>query len=244
MYTLLAQVATAPTADIGTYIQDLFQKAIGIDVMLAFRVLGLWIFIIWLVFALWVAVDASARYKQWQVAVLWFLFVLPFNILGFIGYLFMRPSVTLDEHQWTKLESKYLMHELSSVNDCPMCGTLIPVSQNFCAVCGTQMNVNCPKCESIQSIYYVHCSNCGEKLGDSDKQESTLKVAGVRVNLIQRIGSAVFSVKERIATRLARMKQKRAEKMLAKETGKLSKRQAKKLAKEMAKKDSTKKAKK
>jgi len=240
MYTLLAQVPTTPTSDIASYVQGLFQQIIGIDVMLAFRILGLWLLIIWIVFALWVAVDASARYKQWQLSVLWFLFVLPFNFLGFIGYLFMRPTVTLDEHQWTKLESKYLMHELSSVNDCPMCGTLIPVAQNFCAVCGTQMNVNCPKCESLQSIYNIHCSTCGEKLGDVDKQSTKLKVTGMKVNLLQKIGEAVLSVKNAVVTKVGSLKAKLAEKKVAK----LSKRQAKKLAKEIAKKNSAKGAKK
>jgi uncharacterized OB-fold protein len=194
MLTFLAQTA-APSADIGTYIQGLFQQALGIDVMLAFRLLAFWTFIIWLVFALWVAIDASARYKQWHVAMLWFLFVLPFNILGFIGYLFMRPNVTLDEHQWTKLESKYLMHELSSVNDCPTCGTLVPVTQNYCAVCGTQMNLNCPKCEALQSIYHVYCSNCGQRLGEDAKMESTLKVVSYKPNLLQKLGEAVLSAR-------------------------------------------------
>jgi RNA polymerase subunit RPABC4/transcription elongation factor Spt4 len=56
------------------------------------------------------------------------------------------------------------MYELSNVNDCPSCGTIIPASQNFCAVCGTQMNMNCPKCETLQSIYNNNCTHCGEKL--------------------------------------------------------------------------------
>lgn len=207
MYTLLAQAGT-PAADIGTYLQSMFQQAIGIDVMLAFKMLGLWVFIIWLVFALWVAVDASARYKQWQVAVLWFLFVLPFNVLGFVGYLFMRPPVTIDEHQWTKLESKYLMHELSSVNDCPTCGTLVPVSNNFCPVCGTQMNVTCAKCEATQSIYHIHCTNCGEKIGEEQKQVSKLKIVSHKQNIFQKIGEAVLGAKNGIAQKLVAIRSK------------------------------------
>jgi len=207
MLSFLAQT-TAPTADIGTYVQGIFQQVLGIDVMLAFRLLVLWMFIIWLVFALWVAIDASSRYKQWHIAVFWFLFVLPFNILGFIGYLFMRPAVTIDEHQWTKLESKYLMHELSSVNDCPTCGTLVPVSQNFCAVCGTQMNLNCPKCEALQSIYNVFCSNCGQRLGEDAKQEYSLKVVSHKANLLQKLGEAVLSAKATFINGAGNLKQK------------------------------------
>lgn len=217
MISLLAQQATTPVSDIGTYLQSIFQQAIGIDVMLAFRLLGMWVFIIWLVFALWVAIDASARYKQWQVAVLWFLFVLPFNLLGFIGYLFMRPSVTMDEHQWTKLESKYLMHELSSVNDCPSCGTLVPLSHNFCAVCGTQMNVNCRKCEALQSIYNVHCSNCGEKIEEEDKQNSKLIVVSHKVNMLQKIGQAVLKSKDSFVEKVKKLKSKLAFKKKVKE---------------------------
>lgn len=171
MQRLLAQ--TTDPGNFGTYLQDLFQQIIGIDVMLVFRLLGLWVFIIWLVFALWVAIDASSRYKQWQIAVLWFLFVLPFNLLGLVGYLFMRPAVTLDENQWTKLESKYLMNELSSVNDCPTCGTLVPITHNFCAACGTQMNTVCPGCEASQSIYNLHCSQCGRQIGE--KKETVVQ---------------------------------------------------------------------
>jgi hypothetical protein len=208
MYSLLAQAASSPATDLTSYLQSIFQQALGIDVMLAFRLLGMWVFIIWLVFALWVAIDASARYKQWQVAVLWFLFVLPFNVLGFIGYLFMRPAVTIDEHQWTKLESKYLMHELSSVNDCPNCGTLVPVSHNYCAVCGTQMNINCPKCEAIQSIYNVHCSNCGETLGENQKQVSTLQVHAHRVNILESMGQAVLKARDSIVTGMKDLKSK------------------------------------
>lgn len=224
MITFLAQ--SAPVADVGTYLQSVFQQAIGIDVMLAFKLLGFWLFVIWLVFALWVAVDASARYRQWQVAVLWFLFVLPFNILGFIGYLFMRPAITIDEHQWTKLESKYLMHELSNVNDCPTCGTLVPMIHNYCPVCGTQMNVTCTKCEATQSIYHVHCSNCGEKLGEEMKPNTKLAVKPHQVNLLQKLGESLLGLRDSVKATAARAKETREQKKKLKQEARAAKKAA------------------
>lgn len=212
MLGFLVQAAeTTNSLDIGDYTQALFKSLVGVDVMLTFRLLFAWLFIIWVIFALWVAVDAVNRYRQWPVAVFWFLFVVPFNVLGFIGYLFMRPVVTLEEKQWTKLESKYLMYELSSVNDCPSCHTLVPTSHNYCAVCGTQMNVNCPKCDVLQSIYNGFCSSCGTKLTPEEKKvvdELVAEQASVgtssevstvkKVTLAERLSQAVKKIKASI----------------------------------------------
>ncbi len=227
MYAFLAQSAdTTNSLDLGEYTQSLFKALVGVDVMLVFRVMIVWFFIIWLVFALWVAVDAVNRYKEWPMALIWFIFVLPFNVLGFIGYLFMRPVVTLEEKQWTKLESKYLMYELSSVNDCPSCHTLVPVGHNYCAVCGTQMNVNCPQCDTLQSIYNGFCSSCGKKLTPeekkvveeavemkpvvSDKKKSTVVE---RINgLMGRIKSSLTATTQAVSKSLSAKKNSKVEK--------------------------------
>jgi uncharacterized OB-fold protein len=206
---MFAQAANNPP-DLGVYVQDLFQSLIGVDVAVVLRFVAIWVFLIWFVFALWVAFDAAARYKQWPVAVVWFLFVLPFNVFGFIGYLFMRPVVTLEEKQWTKLESKYLMHELSSVNDCPSCGTLIPTTQNFCAACGTQMNVNCPKCESLQSIYNSFCSGCGSKLTPEPREipKEEVVAAPPKQKMFDKIGSIVLQAKSAVTGVVSAAKKK------------------------------------
>lgn len=198
MVQLLAQ--SNPNLDFTVYFQDLVNQVIGIDAVMALKVVVGWIFLVWLVFCLWVAFDAGARYKQWYVALGWFMFVLPFNFFGFIGYLFMRPAVTLDEKQWTKLESKYLMNELSSVNDCPTCGTLVPVSQNYCAVCGTQMNINCPGCEGLQSIYNAFCSSCGKQLTPVEIKKEVEKQGDTsKTSFVQKIQEAVSQARLKVA---------------------------------------------
>lgn len=216
MFTYFAQTASAPAStDIVTYSQDLFKQLVGMDIATAFKILVVWLLIIWLVFALWVAIDAAARYKQILAAVFWFLFVLPFNVLGFIGYLFMRPTVTLDEKQWTKLESKYLMYELSTVNDCPNCNTLVPVGQNFCAVCGTMMNIDCPKCASSQSIYNTFCNQCGDRLAADEKpfkpQEKGSAIA--KMSLREKLATVLTKAKGKVSTSAESFQKQVAEKL-------------------------------
>jgi len=167
---LVQTIAEDTSADLGVYTQKVFNELLGIDIMLAFKMLVFWIFFIWVIFALWVAFDASTRYKSWYVSLFWFIFVLPFNVIGFIGYLFMRPVVTLEEKQWTNLEGKFLMQELSNLNDCPTCGTLVAANQDFCAVCGTKMTDTCSSCGTSQSIYNLHCISCGNKMSTDNAE--------------------------------------------------------------------------
>ncbi|WKZ29844.1 MAG: hypothetical protein QY314_03475 [Candidatus Dojkabacteria bacterium] len=161
--------------DISGYIGQVLDSLLGIDILFVLKVLVTWLFIIWIVFALWVAVDAMQRYRNPLFAILWFVFVAPFNFLGLIGYLFIRPTLTLEEKEWTKLEGKYLMHELSNINDCPQCKTMVPTSSNYCIVCGYQMNTTCGKCEYVQSVFNNYCLSCGEKLREDAPEVSTVK---------------------------------------------------------------------
>lgn len=164
---------TTPITDVGLFLENMFFNMVGVDMKTAFATLAIWAFIVWLVFALWVGFDAVQRYKQWFIAFLWFLFVLPFNFIGLIGYIFMRPTQTTEEKQWAKLEGKYLMYELSNVNDCPNCKTLIPNTFTFCPVCGYKMTVSCKGCGTEQSIYNSFCTKCGKTLNTQVFQQES-----------------------------------------------------------------------
>jgi hypothetical protein len=70
------------------------------------------------------------------------------------------------------------------------------------------MNVNCPKCETLQSIYNIHCSNCGEKLGEDQKQNSKLKIVSQKVNLLNKLGLSVLNAKDQFVQKLNGLKSK------------------------------------
>lgn len=63
------------------------------EYVLAF--LGLYFAGMWLMFCIWVFIDANRRFKKLWIAILFTLIVLPFNIPGFILYLIARPEEDL-----------------------------------------------------------------------------------------------------------------------------------------------------
>lgn len=209
MINLLAQTVTptpvSDSLDIGTFVQTTVNQAIGIDVVLLLRIVFIWSAIVWLIFVFWVAIDALQRYKNPIVPFLWFVFVLPFNILGLIGYLFIRPNNTLDEKEWSKLENKYLMAELTKVNDCPRCGTTLAENNPFCPICGTSMTVKCSECNHEQNVYNNFCVSCGKEL----KKEAFTNEPELKVNTgtqISGISDKVTTVKQNLFGALSSLK--------------------------------------
>ena len=52
----------------------------------------LYLTIVWMLFPVWVFIDAQKKFKNFWVAFLLFLFILPLNVLGLIFYLVVRPE--------------------------------------------------------------------------------------------------------------------------------------------------------
>ncbi len=213
MINLFAQTVTptpvSDSLDIGTFLQTTVNQAIGIDVVLLLRIIFIWTAIIWLIFVFWVAIDALQRYKNPIIPFLWFIFVLPLNILGLIGYLFIRPNSTLDEKEWSKLENKYLMAELTKVNDCPRCGTTLSENHPFCPVCGTSMTITCSQCNHEQNVYNNFCISCGQELLKekvmiaSKPVESTEKDPIVTSDKINNIKKGFFGAITSLSSRIS-----------------------------------------
>lgn len=156
------------------------------DIVLILRIILIWIAIVWLVFAIWAAIDASSRYSKWYIPVLWFLFILPGNILGFIGYMLIRPTLTLEEQEYLDLESKYIKYELLKVVECPQCGTVLDSDTNYCPNCGYKMLVKCPSCGYEQSIFNKHCVKCGVRLNTEIVVNKDIKVEDTKIVKIKK----------------------------------------------------------
>lgn len=62
-------------------------------------VFGAYIAVVWLMFCFWVFIDAKKRYDHLLTAVIFALFIIPFNIPGLILYLVVRP-----EDEWPDLD--------------------------------------------------------------------------------------------------------------------------------------------
>ncbi len=148
---------------------DLIETITHLDIVALLKAIGAWIFFIWAFFSVWVLLDAYKRYKNPIVPFLWFLFILPFNLLGFLGYLFIRPTFTREEEMYIELDRQFLIYEVNKLVTCPACGNVHDIGTKYCASCGTSLMVKCPKCKSEMPISYQHCTNCGAFLNHGIK---------------------------------------------------------------------------
>ncbi|HCC68039.1 TPA: hypothetical protein DEP90_02440, partial [Patescibacteria group bacterium] len=87
-------------------------------------------------------------------------------IFGWIIYLIVRPSETIDEIYWGDLERRYLKYETSELDDCPKCGTQLYPGFIFCPNCGYVLKVKCPQCSVYVDINHKYCINCGYQMKD------------------------------------------------------------------------------
>jgi len=143
---------------------DLIETITHLDIVALLKAIGAWIFFIWAFFSVWVLLDAYKRYKNPIVPFLWFLFILPFNLLGFLGYLFIRPTFTREEEMYIELDRQFLIYEVNKLVTCPACGNVYDNGTRYCANCGTSLIVKCSKCKAEMPISYKYCTNCGESL--------------------------------------------------------------------------------
>ncbi len=158
------------------FVVKLIESITNVDAMLLLKLLGLWLLLVWGIFSFWVLFDALKRYKSPFIPIVWFLFVLPFNVLGFLGYLFIRPSFTKEEEMYMELDKLFLQYEAYKVTVCPTCKTVVPSSLHYCPKCGTSLLIKCNKCGKLMPIDYKFCTYCGAGLVPLKSKEDTKEV--------------------------------------------------------------------
>lgn len=106
---------------------DIFPAAFASACCLVY----VFLFVIWIVIAIWVYRDAEQRGEN---GVLWLLIVLVAGIIGLIIWLILRPPVG----------GRKELHAAGtgSRNDrrCPNCGRYIPFDSRICPYCGKKFD--------------------------------------------------------------------------------------------------------
>ncbi len=121
--------------------------------------------IFWLVVIYWVWLDSGERTSNRAVRYLYILLVTLFNIVGWIIYLIIRPSQTIEEIYWSDLERRYLKYETAELGDCPKCGTQLLPGYTFCPNCRYMLKKKCPSCKVYVDRKSKYCPHCGEETG-------------------------------------------------------------------------------
>jgi hypothetical protein len=119
--------------------------------------------IFWLVVTSWIWVDSDERTtSKWMRIFYVFIGLIP--ILGWIIYLIVRPSETIDEIYWGDLERRYLKYEAKDLGDCPRCDTQLYPGYIFCPNCKKRIKRKCSNCEVYVDLEHKYCPNCGNQM--------------------------------------------------------------------------------
>ncbi len=166
-----ATVTPTPTGEFSEFVINLIEDTVHIDAVFLLKAIGYWLVFVWLVFSVWVFYDAVQRYRNPLVPVFWFVFVLPFNVLGFVGYLLARPLHTVEDSRFMEKEGQLLDYELSQVVVCPSCGRAQSTDNAYCFECGAALKVKCKKCGAENPVTYTYCVSCGASLVKNEESK-------------------------------------------------------------------------
>ena len=164
--------------DIEKFILDLLNGVVSVDFQLIMRILGVGLLIFWVVVISWVWLDSGERTTDVYKRIAYVLLVVVFNVIGWIIYLIIRPSETIEEIYWSDLERRYLKYETSELGDCPKCGYQLLPGFVFCPNCGFELKRKCSECDVYVDRDYKYCPYCNNKVGylSKEKPEPTAEI--------------------------------------------------------------------
>jgi hypothetical protein len=120
--------------------------------------LYIFIFIIWIVIAIWAYKDAEQRGES---GALWVIIILIIGIIGLIIWLIVRPPIGGKKEGKTPRVDRR----------CPDCGRQIPIDALMCPYCGKNF---ASKNQKIKNSLYKRkmpefCTECGNKFEENEK---------------------------------------------------------------------------
>lgn len=148
-----------------TFLLNLLSGVGEINFQLVWKLLAAAFVIFWIVVLDWVWLDAGERTSNKTARVIYLLLVIFFNIFGWIMYLILRPSQTIEQIYWADLERRYLKYETSELGDCVKCGTQLYPGYTFCPTCGLDIKIKCRACNVYIEKNSEYCPYCGIKMG-------------------------------------------------------------------------------
>lgn len=160
-----------------TFILNLLESISNIDFGFVWQIFLYSLVLFWIVVVYWVWLDSGERTSNEKVRVLYVFLVILLNVVGWIIYLIIRPSQTIEEVYWSDLERRYLKYETAELGDCPKCGTQLYPGYTHCPNCRYRLKVKCSRCDVYIDRKNKYCPYCGNEMRQrsSGKEESPTK---------------------------------------------------------------------
>ena len=128
------------------FVLGILEGAGSINFNIVWRILLFAFIIFWIVILDWIWADSGERTSNRRSRILYVILAAVFNVFGWLIYLIIRPSQTIEEIYWTDLERRYLKYETSELGDCPKCGTQLYPGYLYCPECNYKLKRKCPSC--------------------------------------------------------------------------------------------------
>ena len=128
------------------FVLGVLEGAGSINFNIIWKILLFAFVIFWIVVLDWIWADSGERTSNKRSRILYVILAAIFNVFGWLIYLIIRPSQTIEEIYWADLERRYLKYETSELGDCPKCGTQLYPGFLYCPSCNYKLKRKCPSC--------------------------------------------------------------------------------------------------
>lgn len=143
------------------FILNLLESIGNIDFSFIWQIFLYSLVVFWIVVLYWIWLDSGERTSNKLVRFSYVLLVAVLNIVGWIIYLIIRPSQTIEEIYWSDLERRYLKYETAELGDCIKCGRQLYPGYTFCPHCRQRIKIKCKSCKVNIDRKSKFCPHCG-----------------------------------------------------------------------------------
>ena len=135
---------------------------------------------LWLSLIFWTSRDIRLRSRDRFIRILAVIVVALLSLPGFLIYLILRPSRTLEEEYQHSLEEEALLQAIEESALCPGCNRRVQPDWIACPSCHTVLKKSCKKCGKLLDLPWNICPWCAatvpgaRKTADEKKEEPEL----------------------------------------------------------------------
>ncbi len=126
-----------------------------------------------LILVIWTARDARRRSKNWFFRYAAPIFVLLFNLVGFLIYIVLRPSQTIKQRKNERRERE-LLRQANASYSCPSCEKEVDEDFAVCPHCKNDFRPLC-ECGATIELDWKRCGYCGVTIEKDQKRDKKYK---------------------------------------------------------------------
>ncbi len=132
---------------------------------------------LWVSLIIWAFRDVRRRSKDPFARILAILVVTLLFLPGFLIYLILRPSQTIDEEYQQTLEEEALLQTIEDIPLCPGCTRRVKPNWIVCPTCQTKLKKRCHHCGEPMELAWNICPVCATAAPGMRKENLSLDEA-------------------------------------------------------------------